>query len=328
MKKGLIFSLSGAMALCYTVSSFAISNDDKTLLQTAQAIFKPLPKVIDSPKENIATTDKVALGKKLYFEKKLSNDQTLSCNSCHLLEKYGVDNKRTSTGFKRQLGGRNSPSVFNAGLHIAQFWDGRAKNLEEQAGGPILNPVEMAMTSEKVVIERLSSDKDYPDLFRKAFGTNEVTYDRIKKSIASFERTLVTPSRFDNYLKGDINALTVAERNGLKTFVEKGCISCHNGVGVGGGMYQKFGVINPYQFQKDTGRFELTKNNDDKFFFKVPSLRNVAETAPYFHDGKVATLKEAIKTMGRTQLGLNLKPTEIASIETFLKSLTGKKPQI
>lgn len=330
MKKKHVFSLAGLFILSSSLAAYsvAVSSADKELLQTAQAIFKPLPKEIPSPKENISSPAKIALGKKLFFDKKLSSDQSMSCNTCHQLENFGAENRATSVGFKGHLGARNSPSVYNSGLHFAQFWDGRAKDLEDQAGGPILNLGEMAMPNEALVLERLSKDKEYPALFNKIYGTTKISYEELRKAIASFERTLVTPSRFDTYLKGNVNALNQAERNGLRTFVSKGCISCHNGVGVGGGMFQKFGVVNPYQFQNDTGRFEVTKNPVDKYFFKVPSLRNVAKTAPYFHDGKVGNLKEAIKTMGKTQLGLNLTTTEIASIETFLNSLTGQKPKI
>ncbi len=330
MNKKLITSLSGLLVISFSVSAYSagVSNEDKSLLETAKAVFKPLPKQVESPKENPSTSDKIKLGKKLFFDKQLSVDNSMSCNTCHQLESFGAENKPTSIGFKGHVGGRNSPSVYNSGVHFTQFWDGREKDLEGQAGGPILNPGEMAMPNEKSVLERLNKDKEYPSLFKKAFGSKSITYGELRKAIASFERTLVTPSKFDNYLKGDINSLTVAERQGLRTFVEKGCVACHNGVGVGGGMFQKFGVVNPYQFQKDLGRFEVTKKPEDKYFFKVPSLRNVAETAPYFHDGKVATLKDAIKTMGKTQLGLNLTAKEISSIETFLKSLTGQKPKI
>ncbi|MFN8577187.1 MAG: cytochrome-c peroxidase [Candidatus Sericytochromatia bacterium] len=330
MNKKLVFSLSILLIAGYSITAYSsgISVEDKTLLDTAKGIFKPLPSVIDSPKSNLSTPDKVKLGKKLFFEKELSMDKSMSCNTCHQLESFGAENRATSIGFKKHTGSRNSPSVYNAGLHFTQFWDGRAKDLEEQAGGSVLNPGEMAMPNEKVVLERLSKHKEYPSLFKKVFGTTNISYDELRQSIAAFERTLVTPSRFDKYLKGDINALTVSERQGLRTFVNKGCISCHNGVAVGGGMFQKFGVVNPYQFQKDLGRFEVTKKEEDKYVFKVPSLRNVANTSPYFHDGKVKTLKEAIKTMGKTQLGLNLTAQEINSIETFLKSLTGQKPKI
>lgn len=329
MKKMFLFSMTTLLAVSTSLSAYsAISKEDKELLETAQGIFKPLPKQLTSPKDNPSTPAKIKLGKKLYFEKKLSMDNSLSCNSCHLLENYGTDNKVTSTGFKNQLGGRNSPSVYNSGLHFVQFWDGRAKDLEAQAGGPILNPIEMAMPNEKEVLSRLSKDKEYPKMFNEVFGKNSLTYKNLAKAIASFERTLITPSKFDKYLNGDVKVLSSDEKQGLRTFVGKGCITCHNGVGVGGGMFQKFGLVTPYKNAKDLGRFDVTKNPEDKFVFKVPSLRNIAKTAPYFHDGKVATLKEAIKTMGKTQLGMNISDKEAASIETFLKTLTGDKPKI
>jgi len=182
----------------------------------------------------------------------------------------------------------------------------------------------------KEVLKRLKSDSSYVNEFKLAFkGEKEpITYKNITKAIAAFERTLVTPSKFDKFLKGDSKALNDKEKEGLRTFMSKGCISCHNGVAVGGQMFQKFGLINPYQYQKDLGRFEVTKNEADKFMFKVPSLRNIAKTAPYFHDGKVKDLKTAIKTMGKTQLGMNLTDKEISSIETFLNTLTGELPKI
>jgi cytochrome c peroxidase len=312
------------------ITSIAFAQSDNDLLNQAKSIFSPLPDKITPPKDNPITPEKVKLGKKLYFEKKLSIDNTISCNSCHLLDKFGVDNQSVSTGVKGQKGGRNAPTVYNAGLHFAQFWDGRAKDLEEQAGGPILNPIEMGMPNENEVLKRLKSDSSYVNLFKIAFkGEKEpITYKNITKAIASFERTLLTPSKFDKFLKGDKNALNNKEKEGLRTFMSKGCTSCHNGVTVGGQMFQKFGLVSPYQYQKDLGRFEVTKNENDKFVFKVPSLRNVAKTSPYFHDGKVKDLKEAIKTMGKTQLGINLTNKEIENIEAFLNSLTGDIPKI
>jgi cytochrome c peroxidase len=312
------------------LTTIAFAQSDSDLLSQAKAIFAPLPDKIPAPADNPTTTEKVKLGKKLYFEKKLSIDNTISCNSCHLLDKFGVDNQPVSTGVKGQKGGRNAPTVYNAGLHFVQFWDGRAKTLEDQAGGPILNPIEMGMPSESEVLKRLKSDSSYVNEFKNVFkGEKEpITYKNITKAIAAFERTLVTPSKFDKFLKGNMKALNTKEKEGLRTFISKGCISCHNGVTVGGQMFQKFGLITPYQYQKDLGRFEVTKNEGDKFMFKVPSLRNVAKTGPYFHDGKVKDLKDAIKTMGKTQLGITLTDKEIESIETFLNTLTGELPKI
>lgn len=214
----------------------------------------------------------------------------------------------------------------NAGLHIAQFWDGRAKDLVEQAKGPILNPVEMAMPSEEAVVKKISAIKEYQELFSKAFpeGKNAITYENIAKAIAAFESTLITHDRFDDFLNGKSNALTKEEINGLKTFIEVGCIQCHNGALHGGNSYQKMGRMNPYENTKDLGRYNVTKKEEDKYFFKVPSLRNVALTAPYFHDGKVQTLEEAVKKMAYLQLNKNLTEEEVQSIVTFLKALRDK----
>lgn len=303
-----------------------LSSSDSTLLGKAKAVFSPLPDRMKDSKDNKTSVDKIKLGKTLFFEKKLSLNNSMSCNTCHNLKTYGVDNQATSLGVKGQRGGRNSPTVYNAGLHIAQFWDGRAKDLEAQAGGPILNPVEMAMPDEATVLKRLEADSKYKEMFKKAFPSEKkpISYLNLTKAIADFEKTLVTPSKFDKFLKGNVNALNKDEKKGLKTFMEKGCTTCHSGVTVGGQMYQKFGMVKPYKNAKDLGKFELTKDEADKFVFKVPSLRNIAKTAPYFHDGKAKTLSEAVNTMGETQLGIKLSKKENKEIVAFLNSLTGE----
>ena len=287
-----------------------------------KAAFAPLPEVADS-KENPITAEKVALGKKLYLDTRLSKDETLSCNSCHNLKTFGVDNEPTSPGHKGQRGGRNSPSSFNAALHASQFWDGRAATVEKQALGPILNPGEMAMPSEAAVIERLKKDKAYPKEFAAAFPGDKapISYANVGNAIGAFERTLITPSRFDAFLKGDDNALTPEEKKGAQAFVQTGCVACHNGATLGGMMFQKLGLVKPYP-TKDMGRFEVTKNESDKMMFKVPSLRNVAKTGPYFHDGSVKTLEEAVSKMAEYQLGKQLTPEQVKEIVTFLDSLT------
>lgn len=299
------------------------------LLDTAKASFKPLPKQFDT-KDNAITADKVALGKLLFFDTRLSKNHDVSCNSCHDLAKYGVDGEQFSTGHKKQKGGRNSPSVYNAGSHIAQFWDGRAGTLEDQAKGPVLNPVEMALKDGPAVEAMLKSIPGYPPLFAKVFGgekDSSVTFDNMAKAIGAFERTLVTPSRFDKYLGGDEKALTDAEKKGLSTFISAGCLGCHMGEGVGGAMFQKLGLVAPVPGLKDLGRFEATKKDTDKFFFRVPSLRNVAKTAPYLHDGSLKTLPETVVFMGKYQLGKELKKDEVDSIVTFLNALTGELPK-
>lgn len=293
-----------------------------------KAMFQPLPEVAAST-ENPVTPEKVALGKALYNDKRLSLANDISCNSCHKLDNFGVDNEPTSPGHKGQRGDRNSPSSFNAALHIAQFWDGRAPSVEKQALGPILNPKEMAMPSEAEVLKRLNADAKTVAAFKAAFPGQKdpVTYENVGNAIGAFERTLMTPSRFDRYLKGDDSALTPDEKRGAQLFVETGCIACHNGVGVGGGMYQKLGVVKPYP-TKDVGRFAVTKNEADKMVFKVPSLRNSEKTGPYFHDGSIKTLPEAVSTMAEYQLGKKLSPEQVNDIVTFLKTLTAEKAPV
>ena len=287
---------------------------------------QPLPK--SAPSTAHPTSDAlVSLGKMLYFENRLSKNQDLSCNSCHKLESFGVDNAPTSTGHKKQLGGRNSPTVLGAAIHFRQFWDGRAADVEEQATGPIQNPVEMA-SNEKLVVSVLTSMPEYVELFKKAFPAEKdaISLKNVGVAIGAFERTLLYPSRFDRYLGGDKAALTDAELAGAALFSSTGCPSCHNGAGIGGGMYQKAGLVKPWPSDKDLGRYQVTKDDADKMMFKVPSLRNVEKTAPYFHDGSTATLEEAITLMGRHQLGKELSATDVASIATFLKTLTAPVP--
>jgi cytochrome c peroxidase len=292
-----------------------------------RGLFKPLPAEMASEKNPI-TAEKVELGRMLYYDTRLSMTQDVSCNTCHLLDKYGVDSLPTSNGVKGQKGGRNAPTVYNAALHLAQFWDGRAPDVEEQAKGPILNPVEMAMSDDKQVIGVIETVPGYQELFAKAFPGDKpaITYDNVGRAIGAFERTLVTPSPFDKWLGGDDKALTADERAGLAMFADTGCVACHNGVGIGGGSYQKLGMVVPYE-TTDRGRAEVTKNDTDAFFFKVPSLRNVAKTGPYFHDGKVESLDKAVKLMGKHQLGKDLTDDQVKSIVTFLESTTGELPK-
>ncbi len=296
-------------------------------IASLRAFFKPLPAFMTD--DNKRPNEKLlSLGEKLYFEKKLSLANDISCNSCHGLDTFGVDNKPTSPGHKNQLGDRNSPTVYNAALHIAQFWDGRAKDVEAQALGPILNPVEMAMPSEEAVIAKLKADSVYPDLFKAAFPEDEdsLTYDNIGKAIGAFERTLVTPSRYDKFLQGDDTALTFEEQAGLLTFQKTGCVACHMGATLGGTQYQKLGLVKPYK-TKDTGRFNETKKDVDKMVFKVPSLRNISKTGPYLHDGSIESLDEMVKLMAEYQLGKDLSDEHTKSIVAFLNSLTGELPE-
>ncbi len=292
----------------------------------AMEVISPLPdKMPGSEKDSPAL---VALGKKLYFEKRLSANNSQSCNSCHQVDggKSGVDMEPTSPGAFGKRGGRNSPTTLNAGFHLAQFWDGRAADLAAQAKGPILNPGEMAMPSEAAVVEKLSSIGAYPKAFAKAFPgeANALTYDNLAKAIAAFERTLVTHDRVDDFLKGNDKALTAAELKGLETFVAVGCTTCHNGPAIGGNGFRKVGAVNPYKNLADKGRIEVTKEEEDLHVFKVPSLRNIALTAPYFHDGAMRSLAEAVREMAWLQLGQKLDDDQVQSIVTFLRALNGK----
>jgi cytochrome c peroxidase len=291
------------------------------------AFFAPLPAVAESG-ENPVTDAKVELGRKLYYDSRFSKSQTISCNSCHALDKYGVDGTPNSVGFKGQHGGRNAPTVYHAALHLTQFWDGRLPTVEEQAKGPVLNPIEMAMPDDKTVIAVINSIDEYKTLFAKAFPEDKdaVNYNNFGKAIGAFERKLLTPSRFDDFLKGKDEALTSAEKKGFNTFVSTGCTTCHNGVGIGGNMYQKLGLVKAWDGLKDNGRSDITKNEAEKGFFKVPSLRNIEKTGPYLHDGSVGELTTMVSKMAEHQLGKTLNADEVTSIVAFLKSLTGDLP--
>lgn len=297
-----------------------------TLTASELKAFAPLPTSAENA-ANPSNPDKVALGKQLYFDKRLSKNHDISCNSCHALATYGVDNAPTSTGHKKQLGGRNSPTSFNAALHFRQFWDGRAGDVEEQAVGPIANPVEMA-SDEKKVVATMNSIPAYVEAFKKAFPGEKspVTFANVGRAIAAFERTLLTPSRFDKFLNGDNAALNDGEVKGAKTFISLGCMACHMGPLLGGAMYQKLGLVKPWPEPKDLGRFEATKAEGDKLMFKVPSLRNIEKTGPYFHDGSVGTLEKAVALMAEHQLGRTLDDGQIIDVVLFLRTLTGELP--
>lgn len=289
-------------------------------------IFAPLPEHMHGDK--VPEKALVDLGRMLYYDARLSKNHDVACNSCHLLDAYGVDNKPTSPGHKGQLGGRNSPTSYNAALHLAQFWDGRAPSVEEQAKGPVLNPVEMAMPSEESVVKVLRSIPGYQEAFKAAFpgDAEPISYNNMAVAIGTFERGLVTKnSRFDQYLGGKVDALTPEEVAGLDLFVSTGCTTCHSGAAMGGAMYQKLGLVHPYE-TADNGRMDATKNEADKGFFKVPSLRNIAKTSPYFHDGSIATLEDAVRKMAHHQLGKDLTDAEVASIVAFLQTTTGDLP--
>ena len=319
-------ALLGAACRTQPAPSAAGSDSARPVVSRARlAVFAPLPAKVP-PESGSVNSDEVALGRMLYYEPRLSKSQTISCNSCHDLSHYGVDHQPTSDGDRGQTGTRNSPTVFNAAAHFVQFWDGRAADVEAQAKGPVLNPVEMAMPSAGEAVAVLKSMPEYVALFKRAFPNEPqpVTFDNMARAIGAFERGLMTPSRWDALLNGDSSALTPAETTGLNTFLDTGCQACHNGALLGGATYQKLGLARPYPGLTDPGRFDVTNVEADRGVFKVPSLRNVAETAPYFHDGKVASLDEAVRRMGEFQLGKKLSNDEVRQIVTFLKALTGR----
>ncbi len=311
----------------------AVVQEDKALQEQASVYFKVLPAVAENP-ENPMNAEKVLLGKMLFYDTKLSNKGNNSCNSCHNLSTYGVDNLPTSPGDEGISGKRNSPTVLNAALHMAQFWDGRAKDVEEQAGGPVLNPGEMAMPDEESVVKRISEVKEYRELFAKAFPNEEnpIQYKNMQKAIGAFERTLLTPSPFDEFLATNTEALSASEQQGLRAFMETGCTACHSGAVIGGNMYQKFGIFSDYitltkSSNEDLGRYGVTNQESDKYMFKVPSLRNVTMTYPYFHDGSISNLEEAIGIMAKAELNKDLTSEQIKNIASFLNTLTGKVPE-
>lgn len=286
--------------------------------------FQALPAVMES-QSNARTPEKVALGRMLYYDTRFSSDGKVSCYVCHPLHDYGTSHRAKGVGHDHLQGGRNEPTVFNAAGHVAQFWDGRAPDVEAQALGPVLNPVEMGMKDGTAVVAVAKSIPGYVEAFRKAFpgDADPVTFENWGRAIATFERGLTTPSRFDQYLSGDPRAITAGEKEGLKTFVSTGCAACHTGTYIGGSAYRKAGLVQAWPDQNDVGRFQVTKQAADRMVFKVPSLRNVQQTWPYFHDGSVARLEDAIRMMGRYQLGKELTDEQIAQIRGFLATTTG-----
>jgi cytochrome c peroxidase len=303
-----------------------LSPAEVTQVQTqAKTVFGALPDKM--PGSEADTPERIALGDKLFHENALSANNKQSCNTCHDLKTAGVDNKAVSLGALGTTGTRNSQTVLNAGFQFVQFWDGRAKDLKQQAKGPVLNPVEMALKTDKDAEKAIAAIPEYTDLFAKAFPgvAKPVTFDNIAEAIAAFERTLVSKSKFDYFLNGNTAAMSNEEIAGLKTFMNTGCITCHVGPLLGGTMYQKMGLVKPYKNTTDLGRFTVTKNEADKFMFKVAMLRNIALTAPYFHDGSVSTLEEAVKTMADINLGKQLSDADVKSIVAFLKALDGEK---
>jgi cytochrome c peroxidase len=334
MKRELLFWGLGLLLVtsCTGMREQANVPDADSLLVKAKAVFQPLPGEAVNP-DNPVTPEKVALGKQLYFDNRLSMHNTESCNTCHNLATFGVDNKPTSPGDNGKNGNRNSPTTLNSALHFVMFWDGRMKNVEEQAGGPVMNPAEMSMPDEKVVVERLSKSSDYKKMFAAAFPDQKkpVTFENMRNAIAAFERTLITPGKFDKFLAGDTKAMDTAQLRGLNLFLETGCTACHSGALAGGMMFQQYPLFGNHKDYTgstvdDPGRMQATKNEADKHMFKVPSLRNIEGTWPYFHDGSVKELDKAVTIMAKAQLNKDLTPEQTGDMVAFLKSLTGELP--
>nr|WP_321445764.1 cytochrome-c peroxidase [uncultured Cohaesibacter sp.] len=321
--------MAGAAVLA--ASQIASANE---LLEEAKDYFKPIPSVVPSVKDNAVTSDKIELGKMLFFEPRLSSSALISCNTCHNLGMGGDDNLETSIGHGWQKGPRNAPTVLNAVFNIAQFWDGRAEDLKAQAKGPVQAGVEMASTPERVETT-LKSMPAYVEAFTKAFPGEEdpVSFDNMAKAIEAFEATLITPySRFDQFLEGNTKVMTAVEQEGLQLFMDKGCSACHAGVNIGGEGYYPFGVVEKPGADilptGDKGRFAVTKTADEEYVFRAGPLRNIELTAPYFHSGKVWDLEQAVAIMATSQLGEEMTDEEIKKITAFLKTLTGEQPKV
>ncbi|MBN2782207.1 MAG: cytochrome-c peroxidase [Campylobacterales bacterium] len=318
-----LVSLSIAATIAVSANADLIKDAKDAGLVAIPSSITAQMELVDN-KENPMTEAKIELGKKLYFDPRLSKSSLISCNTCHNLALGGTDGVSAAIGHKWTANPHhlNSPTVYNAMLASSQFWDGRDPHVEAQAQGPIQAGPEMAAPKE-LVEERINSIPAYVSEFKAAYGEmDKVSFKMVADTIATFERTLITPSRFDAFLEGDKNALNKDEKEGLKTFIDKGCVTCHNGVAIGGTM-QPFQVANKYKFA-DVGDFKGDANG----MVKTPTLRNIEETAPYFHNGKIWTLNEAVKEMGSTQLGIKINDKEAEKISTFLRSLTGTKPEI
>ena len=308
-------------------------NEDENLLKEANKIFGPLPKAMVSEKNPI-TPEKVKLGKILFYETRISVDGTVSCSRCHPIGLYAADGLRKSIGNNCKLNARNAPTLLNTAGQISAHWVGNRIDVEDQAKQSVIGPPSFGMPSYESVEKKLKDIKEYVELFKAAFpaNSNPVTVDHFAKAIGAFERTLVTPSPFDAFLKGETAALNEREKRGLRTYIGVGCIMCHFSPYAGGQMYQKFGVLEPYwKYTKsepvDEGRYVVTKNEAEQYVFKVPIHRNVAKTSPYFHDGSVDKLQDAVWIMGKIQLGKDLNKPEVEEIVAFLRCLTGRIPK-
>ncbi len=333
-----LWSAAAWIAAGSVTSLFALSlavngaTEDSRLLADAQQAFKPLPRDMATP-EFPVTPERVELGRMLFFDSRVSVDGTASCVRCHEPSLYGTDGLKKPHGARDAINPRNAPTVLNAALQFNAHWRGDRKNVEDQATQALIGPTSFGNSDYDSAMKDIKAIPGYPEMFAKVFPGDQdpVTPENWGKAIGSYERTLVTPSRFDQYLSGDVQALSSAEQRGLRTFLETGCATCHNGPGVGGSMFQKFGVLEDYWKETgstgiDKGRFDVTHNDADLYVFKVPSLRNVAMTPPYFHDGAINTLPEAVSIMAKVQLGKDLAQQDVANIVAFLGSLTGQLP--
>ena len=316
----------------FAILLIAAAAEDTALLKQAQGIFQPLPKDMATAEFPI-TRERVELGRSLFFDPRLTIDASMSCSSCHQPAFYGTDALPKPTGVKQRPHPRHVPTNLNSGTSFVIHWRGDRTNLEDQVFQALTSPITSGQPDEKAVFDRLARIPGYPPLFKAAFPDDPqpITLRNIATAIGAYERTLVTPSPFDAYLAGNQEALPPTAKAGLEKFINTGCVACHNGVGIGGGMYQKFGVVEDYWKATgsdpiDKGRFDVTKDPDDLYVFRVASLRNVAMTPPYFHDGSVATLPDAVKVMARVQLGVRLNDADTGDIVAFLQSLTGELP--
>ena len=313
-------------------TTYAADDNTQRLLSEANGIFKPLPKDMATP-EFPVTPERVDLGRKLFFDPRISADGTVSCARCHQPSLYGTDGLAKPRGVHDKLNPRNAPTVLNAALQFKAHWRGDRENVEDQAKQALVGPPSFGNPDYAAAIAKLKAIPGYVEMFQKAFPNevDPVNEENWGKAIGSYERTLVTPSRFDQYLAGDTQALSPVEQRGLRKFIDTGCVACHNGSGVGGSVFQKFGVVEDYWKQTgskeiDKGRFDVTHDAADMYVFKVPTLRNVAMTPPYFHDGSVGTLPEAVTIMAKVQLGKILSDQDVSDVVSFLDSLTGKLP--
>lgn len=317
---------------CLIAATFDVTGATDDLLAQAQQVFQPLPKDMATPEYPI-TPERVELGRTLFFDPRASVDGTASCARCHQPSLYGTDGLAKPHGAHDKINPRNAPTVLNAALQFNAHWRGDRKNVEDQATQALIGPTSFGNPDYASAMKRIASIPGYLGMFEKAFPgqRDPVTPENWGKAIGSYERTLVTPSRFDQYLSGDTRALSAAEQRGLRTFIEAGCTGCHSGPGVGGGTFQKFGVVANYwnetkSAEIDKGRFDVTHDEADMYVFKVPGLRNVAMTPPYFHDGSVKALPEAVRIMAKVQLEKELPEQDISDIVAFLGSLTGQLP--